>query len=139
MAREILSSDRDNLALWDGYARLERQRGKITAARQVYVTAIQSAMARIQESNDENLQLDEAELWASWAEMEWEEGNDERCLEVLVMAAGMQRQLIGELRVCLRSADPAESCTTPDYKPQRPSPISVLKSRQVSLTLRGRN
>lgn len=100
VAKEILSSDRDNLALWDGYARLERQRGKVAAARQVYVTAIQSAMARMQDSNDENLELDEAELWASWAEMEWEEGNDKRCLEVLVMAAGMQRQAIGELISC---------------------------------------
>ena len=54
----------------------------------------------MQDSNDENLELDEAELWASWAEMEWEEGNDERCLEVLVMAAGMQRQAIGELISC---------------------------------------
>lgn len=53
-------------------------------------------MARMAERNDEDLQLDEAKLWASWAEMEWEDGNDKRCLEVLIMAAGMQRQAIGE-------------------------------------------
>lgn len=139
MAKEILSTDRDNLALWDGYARLERQRGKITAARQVYVTAIQSAMARIQKSNDEDLQLDEAELWASWAEMEWEEGNDERCLEVLIMAAGMQRQAIGELDRRPRVPNKSASCVTPNYQPQPPAPISLLKSRQVSYRSFSRN
>lgn len=134
VAKEILSTDRDNLALWDGYARLERQRGKTAAARQVYVTAIQSVMARIQESDDEDLQLDEAELWASWAEMEWEEGNDARCLEVLVMAAGMQRQAIGRCIDLRPDTNNPASCAAPDYEPQSPSPVSVLKSRQASST-----
>ena len=132
MAKEILTSDRDNLALWDGYARLERQRGKITSARQVYVTAIQSVMARIEESNNVDLQLDEAELWASWAEMEWEEGNDERCLEVLVMAAGMQQQALGKNISLSLSANGTASCISPGYEPHPPSSISLLKSRQVS-------
>lgn len=132
VAKEILSSDRDNLALWDGFARLERQRGKIAAARQVYVTAIQSVTARIQESNDGDLQLDEAELWASWAEMEWEEGNDDRCMEVLVMAAGSQRQALGENIHHLPLANGTAPCIAPEYQPQAPSPVSVLKSRQVS-------
>lgn len=38
------------------------------------------------------------ELWAAWAELEWEAGNEDLCLQVLTMAAGLQRGSIGELR-----------------------------------------
>lgn len=102
LARSVLETDRDNLALWDGYARLERQRDKVTAARQVYITAIQATEQRIAESSNaaQDLRLDEKDLWAAWAEMEWEEGLEDRCLEVLVMSAGAASLThIGELDI----------------------------------------
>jgi hypothetical protein len=70
--------------LWDGYARLERQRDNIQSARTVYVTALQAARARTQVAASVTNE-DEAELWASWAEMEWEAGNAARCLAVLAL------------------------------------------------------
>lgn len=97
IVKDILSTDSQKLALWDGYARLERQRGKISAARQVYVVAIRSAQEKgTAQEETTDLKMDEDELWASWAEMEWEEGNRERCLEVTVMAAGWQRDNMGK-------------------------------------------
>ena len=92
MAKSLLASDRENLVLWDGYARLERQRGNIDAARAVYVTAIRSRDSAVTDETGE----DAAELWSAWAEMEWDVGEEVRCLEVLVMAAGMDISRLGE-------------------------------------------
>lgn len=80
----VLTADRDNFVLWDGYARVERQRGNFAAARTVYATALQAARALrpgVLGLSDE----EQAELWASWAEMEWEQGNEARCLAVLLL------------------------------------------------------
>ncbi|WVQ77105.1 hypothetical protein IAR50_006788 [Cryptococcus sp. DSM 104548] len=114
-AKSILSQDRTNLLLWDGYARLERQRGNVEAARTVYVTALQAAL---QARSDGGKTEDEMDLWAGWAEMEFEEGQGERgrCLDVVVMAAG-----IGEDRISLH---------TGQYVSTMHSPLSLLKTRQ---------
>lgn len=103
MAKSILSEDRDNLILWDGYARLERQRGNISAARAVYVAALQAARALRQprESLVYEMKEDEVELWSAWAEMEWEEGEEARCLEVLVLAAEEGIVRLGMCICCL--------------------------------------
>ena len=85
LAKSVLSSDRDNLILWDGYARLERKRGNIAAARAVYVAALQGTS----EGGPRDPE-DERDLWASWAEMEVEEDAAGRCLEVVLMAAGLE-------------------------------------------------
>lgn len=81
----------------------------------MYVTAIQAAAQR---TSTDDLRLDENDLWAAWATMEFEEGEEERCLEVLVMAAGSQVQL--------------DQCADPSYVPSRPSTIALLKAKQVS-------
>lgn len=92
-AKSMLSKDRDNLVLWDGYARLERQRGNVAAARAVYITALQAVFATKEQSA---ATVDEAELWAAWAMMEWEEGEEGRCLGVLVATAGVGQSDIGK-------------------------------------------
>ena len=98
LAKSTLSADRDNLVLWDGYARLERQRGNIAAARAVYVTALQAVQARRGGDGQKEIPTeDETELWSGWAGMEFEELERERCLEVLVMATGMDISRLGEL------------------------------------------
>ena len=107
MAKSVLSADRDNLVLWDGYARLERQRGHVTAARAVYVAALQAARAsqQMNSSGEVVLSEDEEELWSAWAEMEWEDGEESRCSEVLVMAAGFDLDKLGEWsRACVSRA-----------------------------------
>ncbi len=43
------------------------------------------------------------ELWAAWAELEYEAGEEDLCLQVLAMAAGFQRERIGELSMLLHS------------------------------------
>ncbi|ODO05840.1 hypothetical protein I350_04901 [Cryptococcus amylolentus CBS 6273] len=113
-AKSILSQDRTNLLLWDGYARLERQRGNASTARTVYITALQAAK---QEREGREKTEDEMDLWAGWAEMEFEEGDKERCLDVVVMAAGIGEDSISK---CIRSQN--ETST--------PSPLSLLKTRQ---------
>ena len=98
MAKSVLSADRDNLVLWDGFARLERQRGHVSAARAVYVAALQAAKASRQTDSHgaQVLSEDEMELWSAWAEMEWEDGEEARCLEVLVMVAGFDLDKLGK-------------------------------------------
>jgi hypothetical protein len=104
MAKSILSADRNNLVLWDGYARLERQRGNTDAARAVYVAALQAAQVKRDPASNiaGETSADEDELWSAWSEMEWEEGNESRCVEVLVMATGMELSKLGPLH-CPRS------------------------------------
>lgn len=79
LAKQVLRDNRQNLALWDGYARIERQRGKVDEARAVYVTAL--SMYREFNVLD---QIDGPLLWRAWAEMEWEEGRAMLALKVLV-------------------------------------------------------
>jgi hypothetical protein len=80
LAKQLLSVQRQNLLLWDGYARIERQRGKIEAARTVYVTALSMyrGFDRVQDKIDAPL------LWRAWMEMEWEEGRAMLALKILV-------------------------------------------------------
>ncbi|OCF42136.1 hypothetical protein I317_04107, partial [Kwoniella heveanensis CBS 569] len=113
LAKTILSSDRDNLLLWDGYARIERQRANVSAARTVYVTALQAAKAT---RRDEVKTEDEVDIWASWAEMELDSRDNARCLEVLVLAAGIGDDNIAEF------VDPQRS-------PVAPSPMAMLKAK----------
>ncbi|WVR06081.1 hypothetical protein IAU60_003109 [Kwoniella sp. DSM 27419] len=113
-AKTILALDRENLLLWDGYARLERQRGNVSAARTVYVTALQAARAL---RHGEIQSEDELDLWAGWAEMEWESSEDVRCLEVLSLAAGVGGDDFGQY------ADPGRA-------PTALSTVAMLKTRQ---------
>ncbi|WVF70250.1 hypothetical protein IAT40_005039 [Kwoniella sp. CBS 6097] len=115
LAKTILSSDRDNLLLWDGYARIERHRGNVAAARTVYVTALQAARtARGHGPKTE----DELDIWASWAEMEWEIGDDIRCLEVLILAVGVGNDDLAEF-------------ASPQRIPRTPTSVAMLKAKQI--------
>ncbi|KAK4058086.1 hypothetical protein OIO90_000825 [Microbotryomycetes sp. JL221] len=110
LAKSVLRDQRQNLALWDGYARIERQRGKLAEARQVYVTAL--SMYR---SFDESAQIDGPLLWRAWAEMEWEEGDETAALNVIA-AMSAQSQDLASLPV------PGQD---------RPSSSSMLRTRQL--------
>ncbi|SCZ90792.1 BZ3500_MvSof-1268-A1-R1_Chr1-3g02255 [Microbotryum saponariae] len=81
LAKSVLRRKRQTLVLWDGYARIERARGKVSDARQVYVTAL--SMYRTFPNHE---RIDGPLLWRSWAEMEWEEGGADLALKVLVAA-----------------------------------------------------
>lgn len=80
--------------LWDGYARLERQRGKVAVARTVYATALRAAIGERSQKSSVRSE-DESELVAGWAEMEFEH-DEPRALAVLLIAAGVDLQNLGE-------------------------------------------
>ncbi|ORX37353.1 NRDE-2, necessary for RNA interference-domain-containing protein [Kockovaella imperatae] len=105
LAKTILSVDRDNAAIWDGYARLEYQRGNLAAARGVYSTVLQSDKI----DNDERLGL-----YAAWARMEWDAGEEGRALEVLVLASGAGNTKLLDL----------------SREVSKPTAISLLKAKQ---------
>ncbi|WWC66161.1 uncharacterized protein I206_100062 [Kwoniella pini CBS 10737] len=114
LAKSILVSDRDNLLLWEGYARLEKQRGNFAAARTVYITALQAAVAH---RKDGLVTEDELDLWAGWSEMEFEMAEDVRALEVVSLAVGSGQDRLSDYSV-------------PDRMPTPPAPIALLKARQ---------
>ncbi|GJN91570.1 hypothetical protein Rhopal_004593-T1 [Rhodotorula paludigena] len=111
LAKQVLRDRRQDLALWDGYARIERQRGKSAEARQVYCTAL--SMYRSFAPHD---QIDGPLLWRAWAEMEWEDGRPNIALKVLAAAA---------------SSDPVDlaALATADDGARPPGP-QLLRARQ---------
>ncbi|GAA5865509.1 hypothetical protein JCM8547_001271 [Rhodosporidiobolus lusitaniae] len=111
LAKLVLRNHRQDLALWDGYARIERARGKIAEARQVYQTAL-----TMYSSFPERDRIDGPLLWRAWAEMEWEEGRPEVALRVLVASAA------GEEKLDLASIASAEAA--------RPPPAQILRARE---------
>lgn len=94
MAKQVLRDNRQNLALWDGYARIERQRGRIDEARAVYVTTLSTY--RTFDTRD---QIDGPLLWRAWAEMEWEEGDSVLALKVLVAGTTSSETDLGDLSI----------------------------------------
>lgn len=91
LAKEILRTNRQNLLLWDAYARLQRSRKKIAEARTVYVTSL-SMVRSFTQKEKHHVPL----LWRSWAEMEWEEGNSVLALKVLVACTSPEEGDLGE-------------------------------------------
>ncbi|KAK4054854.1 hypothetical protein OIV83_000778 [Microbotryomycetes sp. JL201] len=112
VAKQVLRDSRQNLALWDGYARIERQRGKQSEARQVYVTAL--SMYR---SFDAKNQVDGPLLWRAWAEMEWEEGDPAVAL-----------------RIIIAMMTDVEDLSTFVKEPATPSAGQMLRTRQLLST-----
>ncbi|BGP52880.1 hypothetical protein JCM8202v2_000437 [Rhodotorula sphaerocarpa] len=86
LAKQVLRDRRQDLVLWDGYARIERQRGKIAEARQVYLTALSMYRSFVRQD-----QVDGPLLWRAWAEMEWEDGRPGVALQVLVAASSEEQ------------------------------------------------
>ncbi|GAA6047144.1 hypothetical protein JCM3770_006922 [Rhodotorula araucariae] len=111
LAKQVLRDKRNNLALWDGYARIERQRGKSADARQVYCTAL--SMYRSFKPHD---QIDGPLLWRAWAEMEWEEGRAALALKVLTAATSTEQVDLASL-----------ASKDPDVRPSAPQ---LLRARQ---------
>ncbi|GAA5908743.1 hypothetical protein JCM8208_006776 [Rhodotorula glutinis] len=111
LAKQVLRDHRNDLALWDAYARIERQRGKAADARQVYCTAL--SMYRSFKPQD---QIDGPLLWRAWAEMEWEDGRSVIALKVLVAATSTANVDLASL-----------ASTDPDARPSAPQ---LLRSRQ---------
>jgi len=52
----------------------------------VYKTALEAAIAA---RADGHLTLEEMDLWASWAEMEFEAGDEHQSFRVILMIAGV--------------------------------------------------
>ncbi|GAA5861515.1 hypothetical protein JCM3774_000276 [Rhodotorula dairenensis] len=111
LAKQVLRDRRHDLALWDGYARIERQRGKIAEARQVYCTALSMYRSFAQQD-----QIDGPLLWRAWAEMEWEDGRANVALKVLCAATGDEKTDLASI-----------AAVEPDVRPARPA---ILRSRQ---------
>ncbi|CED84838.1 Uncharacterized conserved protein [Phaffia rhodozyma] len=115
LAKPILAENRDSLPLWDGYARLERQRSKPDESRKVYLTAL-SMMSK------EVVNLHKAGrgqswvLWRGWAELEWEWGvGGKRLIEVIASAT---------------NAISLERLSTPPTAALDLTSIEILKTRQ---------
>lgn len=97
IAKQILKlpENRQNLSLWDGYARIERQRGKTEDARNVYVTALSMSRSFVKQE-----QVDAPLLWRAWSEMEWEGGRPNLALQILVASTLAEEVDLGKNYVC---------------------------------------
>lgn len=132
LAKQVLRDHRNDLALWDAYARIELQRGKAADARQVYCTAL--SMYRLFRPQD---QIDGPLLWRAWAEMEWEDGRSVIALKVLVAATSTANVDLGaslclslsrqSLRADSSTRTASLASTDPDARPSAPQ---LLRSRQ---------
>ncbi|GAA6036634.1 hypothetical protein JCM8097_001263 [Rhodosporidiobolus ruineniae] len=132
LAKQVLRDRRQDLALWDAYARIERQRGKVADARQVYVTAL--SMYR---SFAERDQVDGPLLWRAWAEMEWEEGKAEVALRVLVAASGDSQTDLASLATETTRPPPAQLLRARQYYSH--SLEAAFQPRATQAHLRNRN
>jgi hypothetical protein len=134
LAKQILRDARQNLVLWDGYARVERQRGRIQEARQVYITAL--SMYR---TFAPQYQIDGPLLWRSWAEMEWEAGRPMLALRILaaswaVSDVDLGKFVIAHFPLCASSLNLGISASlAAQPEDARPTPAQVLRARQVGL------
>ncbi|CAG8582332.1 2727_t:CDS:10 [Paraglomus occultum] len=77
-AKELLNTDRSNLLLWNWYAQLEKSRGNIDKAREIYKTAI--VMGR---SYGKEYEIDAPFLYRMFAELEIEQGERTAALNIL--------------------------------------------------------
>ncbi|RIA98604.1 NRDE-2, necessary for RNA interference-domain-containing protein [Glomus cerebriforme] len=80
LAKSMLKREKMNLALWNGYAQVERSSNKFTEARKVYLGAI----AQIR-SYPEQFQIDAPLLHRMFAEMELEQGHHKTAMNILVL------------------------------------------------------
>ncbi|KAG9291623.1 hypothetical protein G9A89_022042 [Geosiphon pyriformis] len=108
-AKEMLKTERLNLALWNGYAQLEKSRNNFAEARRVYITAL--SMYR---SFPEQHQVDAPLLYKMFAEMEIEQGRPNTALNILVMLTEEKGSM--------------DSISNQDM--MAPSPTRLLKARK---------
>ncbi|CAI2166652.1 9087_t:CDS:10 [Funneliformis geosporum] len=70
LAKSMLKREKMNLALWNGYAQVERSSNKYSEARKIYLGAISQIL-----SYPERFQIDAPLLHRTFAEMEMEQGH----------------------------------------------------------------
>jgi hypothetical protein len=122
--KELLAQEPGSVSLWAGYARLESKRGKLQSARAVYA-AILANHTRVSTSKESPALA----MWADWAKMEWANGDQDRCTELLVSFADSRvpsEYTNGEV------AHGAGRMLDKSYEPQKVSSLAKLKARQVS-------
>jgi hypothetical protein len=122
--KELLAQEPENISLWAGYARLERKRGKIQSARAVYA-AILANHTQVSTSKESPALA----MWADWAKMEWVNGDQDRCTELLVSFADSR---ISSGYTNAEAAYGAGRLLDKSYEPQKVSSLAKLKTRQVS-------
>jgi len=122
--KELLAQEPENISLWAGYARLESKRGKIQSARAVYaaILANHTQVSRSEESPA-------LAMWADWAKMEWANGDQDRCTELLVSFADSR---VPSGYTSAGAAYGAGRLMDEPYEPQKVSSLAKLKARQVS-------
>jgi len=122
--KELLAQEPENISLWAGYARLESKRGKIQSARAVYAAIL---------ANHTQVSISEESpalaMWADWAKMEWANGNQDRCTELLVSFADSR---VPSGCTSAGAAYGAGRLMDEPYEPQKVSSLAKLKARQVS-------
>lgn len=122
--KELLAQEPENISLWAGYARLESKRGRIQSARAVYAAIL---------ANHTQVSISEESpalaMWADWAQMEWANGDQDRCTELLVSFADSR---ISSGYTNAKAAYGAGRLMDASYEPQKVSSLAKLKARQVS-------
>lgn len=78
LAKSWLAADQQQLLLWDAFARLEASRGKFKEAQTVY-TQTASALHTFPQAQQDAAPI----FWHGWADLEWQSGSKDRCLQVL--------------------------------------------------------
>jgi hypothetical protein len=122
--KELLAQEPENISLWAGYARLEQKRGKIQSARAVY-TAILANHTQVSTSKESPALA----MWADWAKMEWANGDQDRCTELLASFADSR---VPSGYTSGEAAYGAGRLLDKSYEPQKASSLAKLKARQVS-------
>ena len=98
----MLSTDRNNLNLWNAYASLEIGRHRYDSARSVFANAL--SFTRSHTKGGEIPDEDELDLLAGWVQMESDLGEHARAIDLLVLGVRGGESDYGEslrLRVML--------------------------------------
>ncbi|CAG8500244.1 8749_t:CDS:10 [Funneliformis mosseae] len=80
LAKSMLKREKMNLALWNGYAQVERSSNKYSEARKIYLGAIAQIL-----SYPERFQIDAPLLHRTFAEMELEQGHYKTAMNILTL------------------------------------------------------
>lgn len=94
LAKSLLGSDQLNVALWNAYARLERKRGKLPEARNVYQQTLQSS-----QQFGPSAQQAMPQIWLAFAEMELEEQRPILAAHIAVAASLPPSEQITQLKL----------------------------------------
>ncbi|KAF9270085.1 hypothetical protein L218DRAFT_976056 [Marasmius fiardii PR-910] len=106
LSRSFLENARDSLPHWGAHAQLERMRGRLNDARKVYQNVLVA-------TSTSKRRLGESQLWWDWAEMEWQVGQIEGALSVVLKAARVEGRVgVAFLRAKRVLVEEAQNCET---------------------------